>query len=222
MEIINSEKKIPAPLWYIHPLAIPAYHLGGWSLPQLEMGDVMVHDSMSCVVSYVVSYVLIFCPLFVSRQCSPLCSILFVFPFVFSPSALHVCLSLSVSIVSFMLSPLCLSLIFSPVLLPPLFPPIPCSIISVSMYLSLGFPMYSLSVCCWCCVWCFPWSSCFSSCVPCSSAVCFWILISGFSMFDLNVAFLFARCLTVLFAALFFGPRIQFRLSPRFVAFSFR
>ena len=138
----------------------------------------MVHDSMSlCCILCLMFY---FCPLFVSLRCS----FLYVLPSVFSFSSLHVCLCLSVSIVSFMLSPLCLSLIISRVLLPPLSPPVPRSLISVSVYLSFGFPR---SLCQFVAgVWVMSPSS---SLGLMRLQSLFWILIFLFCIFDFNFAF---------------------------------
>ena len=110
---------------------------------------------------------------------------------VFSPCSLHVCLPLSVSIVSFIFSPL----IISPILLPPLSPPVPRFLISVPVSLSLGSP-------CTLCqfvvgVWML--SPLSSSCLQ-SLLFAFWFLV--LSRFELCLS-LFALCFFFLVLGLF-------------------
>ena len=127
---------------------------------------------------------------FVSLQCSPLCSFLYVLPSVFSSSSLHVCLPLSV------LFPSCFLFCVS----------FPHQCVCV---FKLWFPMYSLSVCCWC--------LCDVSLELLVSPVCFfWYVLHldfwCFLCLIQTLPFWFALCSAVWFATLFFGPWIHFNL----------
>ena len=105
-----------------------------------------------CLLSYVLTSLSFLCPFSV-----PLHALSTMFsPSVFSQSSFLACLPLSASVFSFMLSPLCIPLIISPVVLPPLSPPAPHSLISVSVYISLGFPCSRCRFFVWCCVRCSP------------------------------------------------------------------
>ena len=152
-------------MWITAPASTDWCH-GSWV-------DVFVLGLVCCV--------LIFCPFCVSLQCSPLCSSLHVLSSASSPSSSHVCLPLSVSIVSLMLSPLSFPRYLT---CPPpssLSSPVPRPLISVSVYLNFCSPctLCQFVVGVWLTSPSSPW--CFPFCV---SSLFF------FSRFDLNFAFL--------------------------------
>ena len=214
------------------------HQLAGWYCDRLEQtkiaSDLMVliwcsllstekpycHCSWFYVcVLCLVSYVLKCSPLLVSLHGSPLCYFLYVlciFLFLLaclSPSVCQYCFLHTFSIVSFPHYLTC---------------PPPSSLPTCSSFphqcvcvFKPWFPMYSLSVRC---LFCFPWSSCVTWHVSCSSAVCFWILISVFFLcliwtfclhfffwsLDLFLFVLFVYCIQFLLnkAHLLFSPAL--------------